>query len=69
VSHTFSQLGWEVFDFASKLGLCCEGFNPCKEIIAFVMALEVTSVLVFSSKTNGKQAKFLTKKDCETFCK
>ncbi len=45
VSHTLSQSRWEVSDFTNRLGLCCEGLHPRKEIIVSIVALEeLTSI-------------------------
>jgi hypothetical protein len=40
VSHTLNWSVWEVFDFANRLGLRCEGLNPYKEITTFIVALK-----------------------------
>jgi hypothetical protein len=49
VSHTFNQLGWEVFDFTNRLELCCESSHPRKEIIVSIVALEKIT-FIFGAK-------------------
>jgi hypothetical protein len=72
VIHTFSCLGWEVSNFANKLRLCCEGLNPCKEIIMSIVALEELTFVFGARQQNGWKAnvnEVLIEKDCETLCK
>jgi len=72
VRHTLNRLGWEISNFANRLGLCCEGLNPRKEIIAFVVAPEeFTSIFGARQQNEWKPSisEFLIEKDCETFCK
>jgi hypothetical protein len=34
------SIGWEVFNVVDKLGLYCEGLNPCKKITTSIVVLE-----------------------------
>ncbi len=72
MSHTLSQSRWEISNFVNKLGLCCEGPNPRKEITtSIVVPKELTSVFGARQQKRWKAnvSEFLTEKDCESLCK
>ncbi len=72
MSHTLSRSGWEISNFANKLGLCCGGLNPRKEITTSIVIREkFTSIFGARQQKRWKAniSEFLTEKDCETLCK